>query len=95
MADKFKIGMVVLTTGIFNRKEIDSDFAKFVDESLERFKKGDWGTVCKETARLNKEAIKSGDLDIRGIYTFGTGERIWIVAEPSVGYTTILFPHEH
>lgn len=92
----FKLGMVVNTSGIFDRRSKDADFSVFVHESLGKFETCDWGDLNEHDRKLNDEAVRRGDLRIRAVYRYPkTGERIWIVTEADHSMTTILFPHEN
>lgn len=96
MAETFKLGMVVNTSGIFDRRSKDADFSVFVCESLGRYEIRDWGDLNEQDCKHNNMAVARGDMRIRAVYKYPvTGERIWIVTEADHSMTTVLFPHEN
>ncbi len=96
---KFPIGGVFATRGVEDLAEGNPEFAKFLQASLDRHVKGDWGDVDAADKRTNDQALKDGDrllsayIDKRfpqhGIAT------IWIITEWDRSVTTILFPDEY
>jgi hypothetical protein len=46
--NKFELGQVVCTSGIYSKIESDLQFKKFVEESLLKYINRDWGDTCKE-----------------------------------------------
>lgn len=85
-----KLGQVVVTRGINNKIAEDGNFAKFVSESLNRYKSGDWGDLCKEDKQMNDSAVKNNDDRIVARYN-----NIYIITEYDRSYTTILFIDEY
>ena len=70
-------------------------FKKFVDVSVERFKKSDWGSN-KDNAETNEELLRSSEEgELIGEYKFGH-RTIWVVSEVdgrnSIG---VMYPDEH
>ena len=94
--DKFELGNLIVTRGVFDRVGEDAKISRFVAQSLARYKKGDWGDTCKKDADQNNDAIKNGER-ILAVYIFDEekDDRIWIITEWDRSVTTILFPDEY
>ena len=43
MATKFRLGRLMMTRGVNDKVAEDTEFARFVTESLKRHARGDWG----------------------------------------------------
>lgn len=99
---KFNLGQTVMTRGVADKIARDEEFAKFVVNSMGRYKKGDWGDLCEDDKKMNDDAIANGDDRILASYifdpndddTFGEG-KIYIITEWDRSATTILFPSEY
>lgn len=52
IATKFPLGKLLMTRGVNDRVADDTQFAKFVIESLRRHARGDWGICAK---RINRK----------------------------------------
>lgn len=89
---EFELGQVVVTASIDTRMKTDPDFNAFVNASLDRFKKCDWGILCDDDKDMSDKAVEDGRM-ILGAYV-RNGEEIWIITEWNRCATTILFPHE-
>ncbi len=95
----FPTGQIVASRGVYDLACENTDFAKFVQQSLNRHVKGDWGDVDDEDKQANDQALKQGTRLLsaynddrfpkRGIST------IWIITEADRSATTILFPDEY
>lgn len=95
----FVAGQIVGTRGVADLMAENPDFARFVDESLIRHFKGEWGDVDVEDRHANDIALKEGNRLLsayndnrfpkNGIST------IWIITEADRSATTILFPDEY
>jgi hypothetical protein len=90
---KFRLGRLVMTRGINNMVAEDENFAKFVNNSLQRHKKGDWGDLEKEDNDENELSLKKG-FRILSAYNYQQ-IKIWIITEADRSSTTILFPEEY
>ena len=89
---RFKLGRICWTGGINEKMADDERFAKFVLDSLKKYRSGDWGNVCDEDKKLNDEAVSNGSRILgayEGMY------RIWIITEADRSCTTTLFPDEY
>jgi len=93
IAAKFKLGKVVMTSGVSDKMKEDPSFKRFVDKSFREYSRGDWGDTSREDAEMNDEAVESGDR-IMGVYKSGS-DKIWIITEWNRSATTILFPSEY
>ncbi len=95
----FPLGQLVATRGVFDLMCQDADFARFIQESLNRHVKEDWGDVDAEDKLANDQSLKEGTRLLsaynddrfpkHGIST------IWIITEADRSATTILFPDEY
>ena len=95
----FHTGQIVASRGVYDLTCQNSDFAQFVQKSLNRHVKGDWGDVDDEDKETNNQALKQGTRLLsaynddrfpkHGIFT------IWIITEADRSATTILFPDEY
>ncbi len=95
----FQTGQIVATRGVYDLASQNPDFAQFIQKSLNRHVKGDWGDVDDNDKEANNQALKqstrllSAYKDERfpqhGVAT------IWIITEADRSATTILFPDEY
>lgn len=88
-APRLSLGMVVATQGaiaVIPQQEIAV--------ALNRHARGDWGTVCKEDAEANNDALIHGSRIVSS-YKSTTGEKFWIITEADRSVTTILLPSEY
>jgi len=95
----FQTGQIVATRGVYDLASQNPDFAQFIQKSLNRHVKGDWGDVDDDDKEANNQALKqstrllSSYKDERfpqnGVAT------IWIITEADRSATTILFPDEY
>ena len=92
---KVPLGQLVMTRGVNDRVADDTEFAKFVTESLGRHAKGDWGDMCQEDKNENNLAVKAGNLRTFSAYEHPTLPKIWIITEADRSATTVLFPDEY
>ncbi|MBI4284521.1 MAG: hypothetical protein HY670_01295 [Chloroflexi bacterium] len=95
----FQTGQIVATRGVYDMACQNPDFAQFIQKSLNRHVKGDWGDVDAEDKQTNDQALEQGSrllsacnderLPQHGVAT------IWIITEADRSSTTILFPDEY
>ena len=95
----FSTGQIVATRGVYDLACQNLDFARFVQKSLNRHVKGDWGDVDDEDKQTNDQAFKQGTRLLSG-YNDDRFPRhgvatIWIITEADRSATTILFPDEY
>ena len=99
---KLKLGRLVATRGVNADMQRQPEFAKFVQESLDKYVRGDWGDTKGQDARMNDQALKNGDDRILAVYELPrhlareVGEKkIWIITEWDRSASTILYPSEY
>ena len=63
-------------------------------ELLRRHRAGDWGTVPKEDAQANEQALKYGDR-LMSIYQIAPDVVIWLITEADRSSSTFLRPAEY
>jgi hypothetical protein len=95
----FQTGQIVATRGVYDVAFQNPDFDQFIQKSLNRHVKGDWGDVDGEDKQTNDQALKQGTRLLsaynddrfpkHGVAT------IWIITEADRSATTILFPDEY
>jgi hypothetical protein len=95
----FKTGQIVATRGVYELACQNPDFAKFIQHSLNRHVRGDWGDVDDEDKQTNYQALKQG-ARLLSVYNDGRFPKngvatIWIITEADRSATTILFPDEY
>jgi len=91
---KIPLGQLVMTRGVNDRVADDTEFAKFVTESLGRHAKGDWGDLCQEDKKENDFSLKKG-FRLLSAYERDGLPKIWIITEADKSVTTVLFPDEY
>lgn len=96
----FNPGRMVVTRNVDDRRRMDFDFFVFVEESLERHLRGDWGDLCAEDTELNDEAIAAEQRgeptdSLFSMYRYFDGTEVYIITEWNRSVTTILFPEEY
>ena len=79
----------------------DTEFAKFVLKSIQRFFANDWGECCEDDKKQNdidNENLKKGDYGrVLASYINPPSSpslyRVWIIKDSQA--ITVLFPHEY
>ena len=95
----FRTGQIVASRGVYDLACQNPDFARFIQESLSRHVKGEWGDVDDEDKETNDQALKQ-DTRLLSAYNddrfpkYGVAA-IWIITEADRSATTILFPDEY
>ena len=99
MGEPFKLGQLVATKNVDSLMKSDPEFKDFVKSSLGKYIKSDWGDTFKDNAKMNDEAVKSGEDRILAVYKRSIAghedQTIWIVTEWDHSVTTVLFPSEY
>lgn len=102
MGELFKIGQYAFLGASKNVDSLmrsDPEFKDFVKSSLEKYIHNDWGDTCKEDAKMNDEAVKSGKDRILAVYKRPSpgheDQTIWIITEWDHSVTAVLFPSEY
>ena len=90
----FNLGRLVMTRGISDQVAESGAFAKFLIESLDRHRKGDWGNLCDEDKQENELSLKEG-FRLLSAYEVEGMPKIWIITEADRSATTILLPEEY
>jgi len=91
---RIPLGQLLMTRGVNDRAADDTEFAKFVTESLKRHAKGDWGDMGQEDKQENELSLKKG-FRLLSAYERDGLPKIWIITEADRSVTTILFPDEY
>lgn len=91
--DSVMNSQLVVTRGVHEKIEQDSEFAKGVFTSLRRYYSGDWGDLCDSDKEMNEIALKDGKR-IFAMYNIGSN-KIYIITEWDRSVTTVLFPSEY
>lgn len=60
---------------------------------LARHQAGDWGTVDKEDAQANDDAVKDGDRILSSYEA--SGMTIWVLTEADRSHTTLMRPEDY
>jgi len=87
------IGQVLVTEGVSKLVTENKKFSSFIEESLERYRKGDWGEVNYEERQLNNLIKHQGH---RLVSTYQKDElpEIWITTTADRSYTVVMLPSE-
>jgi len=95
----FNTGQIVATRGVYDLACENPNFAQFIQKSLNRHVKGDWGDVDGEDKQTNDQALKQGTRLLSAYNDNRFPENgvatIWIITEVDRSATTILFPDEY
>jgi len=94
MVTGFALGRLLMTRGVNDLVAERMDFARFVTESLNRHRKGDWGDLGDEDRNENELSLKAG-YRLFSAYEAEGLPKIWIITEADRSATTILFPDEY
>jgi predicted transcriptional regulator len=87
---ELNVGQIFVTKRVAELATEDKEFAFFIEESLNRYRKGDWGNMSDEGKQLNKRFLESG-LRMFSKYESTRFPEIWIIAEPERSCSTIMF----
>lgn len=91
---KFRLGQIVMTSGVNDLVAENAEFAKFALESLRRHASGDWGDLDPEDKKENEYALGK-HLRLFSAYDKYPLPKIWIITEADRSVTTTLFPSEY
>ena len=91
---KFPMGQVVLTRSVYKWSAANGDFTFFVQSSLKRHAKGDWGNLPPEDREQNEIALKDGSR-LFSAYQHHRLPEIWIITEADRSVTTVLFSDDY
>lgn len=82
---KFSLGQLVATPGAL---AVLADAGQSTLSPVARHSSGDWGEVCRDDARLNDQAVCSGDR-IVSAYTVA-GVKLYLITESDRSSTCLL-----
>jgi predicted transcriptional regulator len=90
---EINIGRILVTRKVAELSGENREFALFVQQSLDRYRIGDWGNIDNEANRLNSSFLER---NLRLFSSYGSDRfpEIWITTEPDRSYSTIMFPDE-
>lgn len=91
---EINVGRILVTRGVLTLARENKRFATFLQKSLERYQKGDWGEMSDDDKRLNDLSEENARLLLSSYETQGFPE-IWISTSPNREFTTIMFPDEY
>ena len=90
---EINIGRILVTRKVVELSGENREFASFVQQSLDRYRIGDWGNIENEANRLNNKFLER-NLRLFASYGSDIFPEIWITTEPDRSYSTIMFPDE-
>lgn len=78
-------------------------FTAFIEASMRRYIRNDWGDLCDEDKALNDDGLKDGDdagrllaaYNLPESMRFNGEDKIWIITEWDRSVTTVLFPSDY
>ena len=88
------VGHILVTKGVINLARKNREFAVFIQNSLEKHRKGNLGNTSDEASRLNTRDLERNMRLFSSYESKGLPE-IWITTEPDRSYSTIMFPDEY
>ena len=88
------MGRLVLTAEVYEWTVVKGDFAHFVQSSLRRHARGDWGNLPPEDRQQNELALKDGSR-LFSAYQHWRLPKIRIITEADRSVTTVLFPEDY
>jgi hypothetical protein len=98
---KFPLGQVMVTAAINDVLSVEKAFEEFVNTSISRHHRGDWGDCCEEDKQLNDDALQNSTRifsvyllpeDLKWVFR---DDKIWIITEADRSSTTVLLPSEY
>lgn len=90
----FKAGKLLFTRGVNDLIADNTEFTKFVLNSIRRHCSGDWGDLGPSDKAANNLAIGEGTR-LFSAYEQSSLPKIWIITEADRSATTVLFPSEY
>ncbi len=95
----FKLGAVLLTTGVSQLLNRDPDAMQTVLDCIEKHSGGDWGDLCEDDKRLNDDALEAerkGEATDRIFSAYETAVgKLYVITEWDRTATTVLLPEEY
>ena len=90
---EINVGQVLVSKGVAELVRENKKFAVFVKESLDRYRKGDWGEMSGKERQLSNQKLKI-NMRLFSSYESESLPEIWITTEPDRSFSTIMFPDE-
>jgi predicted transcriptional regulator len=91
---EMNIGHILVTGGIAELARDNKRFASFVQTSLDRYRRGDWGEMTEGDKQLNDISEETGRL-VLASYEADILPEIWIMTSPDRTYSTVMLPDEY
>jgi hypothetical protein len=90
---EINIGRILVTRRVAELSGENREFALFVQQSLDRYRRGDWGNIDNDANRLNNRYLER---NLRLFSSYGSDKfpEIWITTEPDRSNSTVMFPDE-
>ena len=93
-AQKINLGSIYTTPSVSEEMGRNDWFRYDIHAAVGRFSHGDWGEGFSPEAEIHDQVLDAGADKIIGIYDTQAG-RVWVMAEPVMAATTILFEGEY
>jgi predicted transcriptional regulator len=90
---EINVGHVLVTKGVISLARENREFAVFVQNSLDEYRKGNWGEKSYDENRINTRNLER-NMRLFSSYESDEFPEIWITTEPDRSYSTIMFPDE-
>jgi len=88
----FKLGSIVQTRDVCERRKEDPEFNEFAQRCLERHAKGDWGDLGDQDKKENQFSL---DKRLRLFSVYKGKKVVWVITEADRSATTLLFPENY
>ncbi len=92
---KFSSKQICCTRSIHDQVMSDTEFAKFVTESLDNHFDGNWGNLSEEDKMTNDQALITGERLFSSYIQPISAQKIWVITECDRSATTVLLPEEY
>ena len=86
-------GEVLVSSGVADLAGKNRKFALYIQVTLERYRRGDWGDREDNINGLKIASIEN-NLRLFSAYESDIYPEVWITTEPDRRYTTVMFPEE-
>lgn len=94
----FSLGKLVVTANVDANMKIQKIFKQFVLDSLEQYKRKDWGDSSKQEKLANEKALRGTPEEQARLvakYNYNKSIAIYIITEWDRSVTTVLYAHEY
>lgn len=92
---KFELGKLALTRALNDDVAGNISIAKFVNDSLKKYVRMDWGDCGEEDSKFNNSAIQNGGSRILAKYSHSKFGDIYIITEYDRSITTMLYTGDY